>query len=84
MLIVYINEVFLVDVDHNDDGSRIYPEPDQYLLGIISLCLIYPLIYDGTQWVKAGAVEYLKDGWNYIDILNISLGYFNIYSQLYL
>jgi len=27
--------------------------------------------------------EYLDDPWNYLDITHISIGYFNVYRQLY-
>lgn len=42
--------------------------------------LIYPVCYDGTQMLKQ-KMDYFSDPWNYIDILNISLGYYNCYLQ---
>jgi hypothetical protein len=45
---------------------------------VIFGCLIYPLVYDGTQAIKQKA-EYFKSGWNYIDIMHIVMGYVNIY-----
>ena len=44
------------------------------------VCMIYPVMYDGTQMLKQG-MDYFKDPWNYIDILNISLGYYNCFLQ---
>ena len=48
------------------------------LLWICLACVIYPIYYDGTQMAKQGS-SYFSEGWNYIDILNISLGLGNIY-----
>jgi hypothetical protein len=47
---------------------------------MISGCLVYPLIYDGNQFLKQGPAEYFDDPWNYLDMAHITLGYFNIYS----
>jgi len=35
-----------------------------------------------TQLRVAGA-HYFEDPWNWVDMLNIGLGYWNIYNQLY-
>jgi hypothetical protein len=42
--------------------------------------LVYPLFYDGTQAIKQGA-DYLGDAWNYLDMMHIGLGYYNVYLQ---
>uniref|UniRef100_A0A7S3ILI3 Ion transport domain-containing protein n=1 Tax=Strombidium inclinatum TaxID=197538 RepID=A0A7S3ILI3_9SPIT len=60
--------------------SRSTDPADPYYLWIIFVCLFYPLAYDGTQAFKQGA-SYLEDPWNYVDIMHISLGYVNIYTQ---
>jgi hypothetical protein len=54
VLIGYINHTFLVlevkdDPLHPGDVAyRISPEADMFYLRIIAICLIYPIIYDGT------------------------------------
>ena len=56
--------------------------PHKGLLGGIAVCLIYPLLYDGTQLVKQGWQVYFfseSSFWNYIDMLHIVLGYLNIF-----
>jgi hypothetical protein len=63
------------------DCLRISPAADAIYLYIIFGCLLYPLIYDGTQALKQGS-QYLADPWNYMDMLHITLGYGNIYCQL--
>jgi len=84
-LIFYINDVFLVPTVWKDEKlkvGRVNPDPNLNLLAVIACCLIYPTFYDGTQMVKNG-ISYFADPWNYIDILNISMGYYSIYCQLY-
>lgn len=59
--------------------------PHKGLLGGIAVCLIYPLLYDGTQLLKQGWEVYFfseSSFWNYIDMLHIVLGYLNIFLQL--
>lgn len=41
------------------------------------------MIYDTFQAWKAGPVDYLSDGWNYVDMSYSSLGFFNLYMQYY-
>lgn len=53
------------------------------LIGI-ALCLLYPLLYDGKQFVRQGPRSYLRSIWNYVDLLHILGGYANIGTQLYL
>lgn len=64
-----------------ENCTRVSPAADTTYLYIIFCCLLYPLIYDGTQAIKQGA-SYLADPWNYMDLMHISLGYYNIYSQI--
>ena len=94
-LVVYINNTFLVDKpakdDKKDDGGDKkllleldaakefkMPEASIPFMIIFCFCLLYPVLYDGTQMVKQG-LDYLKDPWNYIDMIHISFGYLNIY-----
>jgi hypothetical protein len=65
---MYINHTFLVqnaitfeeimDIDpklmHKDGekDTRIFPICDKYYMWAIAVCLIYPMIYDGTQLIK--------------------------------
>ena len=61
---------------------RIYP-PTSYLhLFMFGICLIIPLFYDSYQALTAGAHEYLSQGWNWIDMTHIILGYVNIPMQM--
>jgi len=53
------------------------------LLTTIGLLLIYPLVYDTTQLMKQGFKSYFSQFWNYIDLLNIYGGIFNLYMQIY-
>lgn len=97
VLIYYINFTFLVqkatyknldtgvisDTKQGCEGDceRISPITDLTYLYIIFCCLLYPLIYDGTQALKQGS-QYLADPWNYMDMMHITLGYYNIYCQI--
>lgn len=82
-LIFYINDVFLRKNTYDEDGNRLNPPPNENLLLAQMACLLYPLFYDGTQMWKKG-LSYLEDTWNYVDVLNISMGYFTVYSQMYI
>jgi hypothetical protein len=75
----YINNVFL-ESEHvfNEEGDRIAPPPHISWLCILAAGLVYPLYYDGTQVFRQGW-DYMNDVWNYVDLLHIFLGYFNIY-----
>jgi hypothetical protein len=84
LLIVYISETYLQICKYDEDGNRISPPVKIWYLYMISGCLVYPLIYDGNQFIKQGPMEYFEDPWNFLDIGHITLGYFNIYSQIYL
>lgn len=78
--LVYINNVILSDSDYNQSGSneRTYPDNFRNYLYITSLCLVYPLMYDGNQMMLQMG-EYFDDPWNYLDITHISMGYFNVF-----
>jgi len=80
VLMYYISKIFLQESKYDAQGIRINPDPDNFLLVIIMGCLVYPLLYDGTQMLKQGA-DYLTDSWNYLDMIHISLGYYNVYCQ---
>lgn len=45
---------------------------------LMAILLLYPLIYDMTQFRKSGIKVYLSDMWNYSDQCHIWLGYSNI------
>jgi hypothetical protein len=80
VLMWYIVDIFLQTEKYEDiDGvrTRISPPCNEFLLILISVCLLYPLIYDGTQMLKQG-FSYLSDSWNYLDMAHISLGYYNV------
>lgn len=53
---------------------------DNSIILALAISLLYPLFYDGTQAWKQGR-EYLDDAWNYLDMMNIILGYFNLFLQ---
>lgn len=76
----YIINVFLIPPTKEADGTLVNPPPNIDLLIAMLVCLFYPLNYDGTQLIKGG-FSYFKDPWNYVDMLHIALGYFNIYLQ---
>ena len=76
----YIAKIFLQPTVYRSDNTRVYPEPDTTLLIVLAICLLYPVQYDGTQFLKAGR-HYFAEASNYIDICNIFFGYFNIYCQ---
>lgn len=62
-------------------GKIIKEIPSQGFLIAIGVCLIFPTIYDGTQFWKRGR-SYFQDFWNYVDLFHIFGGYFNIYLQV--
>ena len=79
VLMYYIVQIFLQETTY-ENSVRVNPPPEKILLVIIMIALIYPVVYDGTQMIKQG-LEYFNDPWNYIDIFNITLGYYNCYLQ---
>ena len=49
VLIFYVNETFLVKQPTiDDDGLKHGPKANGYYMIAIFVCLLYPLIYDGT------------------------------------
>jgi len=74
---LFINDTYLMDALPEEH----YASPA--FMVILGICLIYPLLYDGTQMFKQG-VDYLKDTWNYVDMLHIGLGYLNLFCQSYI
>ena len=82
LIMIYIDIIFLKPETFDENGVRINPDPNMPLLWACLACIIYPIYYDGTQMRKQGA-SYFAEGWNYIDILNISLGLANIYLQMF-
>lgn len=60
---------------------RIYPPTSFIHLCMFGICLILPLFYDFYQACTSGASEYLMQGWNWVDMLHIILGYINIAMQ---
>ena len=70
---MYINEIYL-----RDDVEKL---PDVHVwLWTIGGCLIYPLFYDGRQWLKLGW-DYFNDPWNWLDMLHLTVGYSNLFFQ---
>ena len=70
-----IEEEILVD-------EIIFPLAEKNYLIVLAVCLCYPIWYDGTQLMKSG-INYFYQGSNYIDIVHISMGFLNIYMQIY-
>jgi hypothetical protein len=79
-LLAYIKHTFLIIPTHDAMGNIQMPNCSIKYMYILFGCLIYPTFYDGTQCVKQGA-DYFKDGWNYLDMVHIGLGFANIYCQ---
>jgi len=79
-LLAYISHTFLVVPTHDAMGVIQMPNCSIKYMYVLFGCLIYPTMYDGTQCVKQGG-DYFRDGWNYLDMTHIGLGYANIYCQ---
>jgi hypothetical protein len=84
MLMIYIVHTFLPDVAPglDSEGNRVNPDPNMTLCYVLLGCLVYPLYYDGSQVLKQG-LDYLKDSWNYLDIIHIGLGFYNVELQMH-
>lgn len=80
-LALYINDIYLRD-EKFVNGIRINPPPNTNLLIALGILLIRAVLIDGKQVMVEG-LEYFEDPWNYVDVLNVGLGYWNIYNQLY-
>ena len=71
VLILYINLVYVSGGDsethaHDSDKPEQFDQSYSILLAIGSL---YPMIYDVTQMLKTGLVEYMSDMWNFMGFL---------------
>lgn len=78
---MYVNDIYLRD-EVFVDGTRMNPEANTDYLIVLGVLLLRSVYIDLTQ-LRVGGAHYFDDPWNYVDILNISLGYWNIYNQLY-
>ena len=74
VITVYVNKVF-VEQDIEDKN---------YYLTIMSLGIIYPLVYDSIQLKRLGYKVYFSEFWNCSDFAFIWLGFFNIFVQAFL
>jgi hypothetical protein len=80
-LALYIDDIYLRD-EVFVGVARQNPEANTNLLIVLGVLLLRAVVIDMTQLRVAGA-QYFEDTWNYVDMLNIGLGYWNIYNQLY-
>jgi len=83
LLMYYVNATFMGNIDMDPLTGRILnpPKASKTQMYCLLMTMLYPTIFDGNQFLKE-KVEYLKDPWNYIDILHITMGFLNIYLQL--
>ena len=82
MLFFYINNVYL---NHNlpidkTTGKEIY-SPNIPMLWVMGGFLLYPVYNDGNQMLKHGAAYFVTIV-NYVDILQIFMGYYSIVNQV--
>lgn len=68
---VYLNDVYM----YRDFEQRIP------LCTAMSICLIYPTVYDFLQCYKQGMGEYFAEFWNWLDQAHIWIGFTNIAVQ---
>lgn len=73
MMYFVVYSLFCFEVYVYQDTSR-----RGFFLTSMAILLLYPLIYDMTQFRKSGVTVYLSDMWNYSDQCHIWLGYTNI------
>jgi hypothetical protein len=57
LFMIYTNYIYL---------DRYY-ESRVGLIWAMFICLLYPLVYDGMQFIKQGPAEYFSDFWNFLD-----------------
>lgn len=69
--IFYINTVY-INRDFEKQKFEIY---------IMVFCNFTATIYDVTQLYRIGLTEYYGDIWNYVDVLHIYGGFYNLYTQ---
>lgn len=74
VLLLYINTVYL-----STDKS---PEANHYLLAALGVLLLYPVYNDGSRVWSIGFAYFVSIA-NYIDVLQIALGYTSIVQQYY-
>jgi hypothetical protein len=83
VLALYINDIYLREEEFDPTtGIRLNPPPNKPLLLALGILLVRAVQIDMTQCWAAG-LHYFDDPWNLNDLLNIGLGYWNIYNQLY-
>ena len=83
VLAMYINDIYLKTEKFDPKtGIRLNPPPNKPLLLALGILLLRAVQIDLTQFRVAG-LHYFDDLWNLNDLLNIGLGYWNIYNQLY-
>ena len=70
-LCVYIQEVYCIAHIEVENHLIIYK-------CMLSVGILYPLIYDNIQMYKIGLIEYFSDIWNYTDLIFIWSGFLNI------
>lgn len=63
ILIIYVNIIYIKNTG-TDQEKQIYT-------GLLLVGIAYPALYDWSQLLKTGVIEYLGDNWNYIDTLFI-------------
>lgn len=60
---------------------KVHKEPSKWFAIAFGTLLLYPLGYDGNQLLRAG-MEYFSEGWNWVDMAHIGMGYVNIFMQM--
>lgn len=73
-LIAYIQTVYL--------GTDKSPEANHWLLAALGIWLLYPVYNDGSRVWRIGGAYFVSLA-NYVDILQIALGYASIVQQYY-
>jgi len=63
-------------------NERVNPPPNKQLLFCIGVCLLFPLRYDFVQLQRSGFRNYFAKGKNWLDVVHIGMGYYNIYLQM--
>jgi hypothetical protein len=63
-----------------DNDHRVNPPPDLILLAFMQIALFYSLYHDLFQLYTLRG-EYFAEKWNYLDIIYLMLGFYNIFLQ---
>jgi hypothetical protein len=79
-LAIYISTVYLTDTLNEKTGKLLY-EPNIPLLWVMGFFLLYPVWNDGNQLLKH-KLAYFITLVNYVDILQIIMGYYSIFNQI--